>query len=217
MGKPLRVAVVSRHQLTRAGLTQLIEVDPQRARVVDRASADGHLGHHDVAVYDLAGLIATDENDLRHLIASNTAVVALQPDARTDVAEGALAMGVADVVQMNVTSDELLTRLERAVDGRRVTPEQAREQARETARAAAGLTEREIAVLELVGAGLSNQQIAEHLFVSLNTVKTYIRSAYKRIGAARRSQAVIWVVQQGLAGHPPATRSGPPESAVPSD
>ena len=40
MSKPLRVAVISRHELTRAGLTQLIQFDPDRAVVVGTGTAD---------------------------------------------------------------------------------------------------------------------------------------------------------------------------------
>lgn len=56
--------------------------------------------------------------------------------------------------------------------------------------------------MELVASGLSNQQIAAELFVSINTVKSYIRSAYERIGAQTRSQAVLWAVRHGVG--PPA-------------
>ena len=55
-----------------------------------------------------------------------------------------------------------------------------------------------MAVLELIAAGLSNHQIAATLYVSINTVKTYVRTAYRRIGVKSRSQAVIWAVRQGL-------------------
>ena len=61
-----------------------------------------------------------------------------------------------------------------------------------------GLTPRELEVLSLIGAGLTNQEIADRLYISLNTVKTYIRWAYQRIGTTRRSQAVIWVARHGL-------------------
>ena len=53
-------------------------------------------------------------------------------------------------------------------------------------------------MLELIAAGLSNEQIAAELFVSINTVKTYVRTAYRRIGADSRSQAVIWAMRHGL-------------------
>ncbi|MDX6374949.1 MAG: hypothetical protein QOD98_3937 [Nocardioidaceae bacterium] len=214
MSTPLRVAVISRHELTRAGLTQLIEFDPDRAVVVGTDSAAG-LADHDVAVYDLAGREATEDNDLRHLIASNTAVVALQTEFRPDVSERALAMGVADVVSMKVTGEVLLERLEHAAAGRRVAPGAVRGQSRHAARLATGLTEREVEVLELIAAGLSNEQVAATLYVSINTVKTYVRTAYRRIGAKTRSQAVIWALSQGLGPQtePPPVPAAPRISA----
>jgi two-component system, NarL family, response regulator LiaR len=62
---------------------------------------------------------------------------------------------------------------------------------------AAGLTERETQVLDWIAQGLSNREIAERAFVSINSVKTYIRSAYRKIGAKSRSQAVAWAVRRG--------------------
>jgi DNA-binding CsgD family transcriptional regulator len=41
-------------------------------------------------------------------------------------------------------------------------------------------------------------EIAERCFLSVNSVKTYIRSAYRKIGVNNRSQAVLWFVQHGL-------------------
>jgi NarL family two-component system response regulator LiaR len=197
MSKPLRVAVISRHELTRAGLTQLIQFDPDRAIVVGAGTAAVR-ADHDIAVYDLADREATEDRELRRLIASETAVVALLAEFRADVAECVLAMGVADVVSMGVTAKALLERLERAAEGRRIAPAAVRRHARDAARLATGLTEREVAVLELIAAGLSNHQIAAELYVSINTVKSYVRTAYRRIGVTSRSQAVIWAMRQGL-------------------
>ena len=197
MSKPLRVAVISRHELTRAGLTHLIEFDPDRAVVVWAGTAEGP-AEHDIAVYDLAGREATEDIELRRLIASEPPVVALQAEFRAEVSERVLAMGVADVVSMDVTASALLERVEHAAAGRRIAPAAVRRHCRDAARLAAGLTEREVAVLELIAAGLSNHQIAATLYVSINTVKTYVRTAYRRIGAKSRSQAVIWAIRHGL-------------------
>jgi DNA-binding CsgD family transcriptional regulator len=49
-------------------------------------------------------------------------------------------------------------------------------------------------VLQLIAAGCSNEEIADELIVSINTVKTYVRTAYRKIGARRRSQAIVWVM-----------------------
>lgn len=197
MSKPLRVAVISRYELTRAGLTYLIEFDPDRAVVVGTGEAGG-LVDHDVAVYDLAGSEFTDDNELRRLVGGMTAVVALQAEFRADVSERVLAMGVADVVPREVTAQGLLETVEHAAAGRRVAPTAVRAHSRDAARFTTGLTDREVAILELIAAGLSNDQIAAKLYVSINTVKTHVRAAYKRIGARSRSQAVIWAMRHGL-------------------
>jgi NarL family two-component system response regulator LiaR len=53
-------------------------------------------------------------------------------------------------------------------------------------------------VLALVCSGLSNAEIAERLHLSPNSVKSYIRSAYRRIEATTRSQAVVWGIEHGF-------------------
>ena len=63
----------------------------------------------------------------------------------------------------------------------------------------AGLTAREAEVLALITQGLSNQEIAERSYLSINSVKTYIRTAYRKVGVTRRAQAVVWGMQHGLA------------------
>ena len=53
-------------------------------------------------------------------------------------------------------------------------------------------------MLCLIAQGLSNQEIADRAFLSINSVKTYIRSAYRKIGVERRTQAVLWATRNGL-------------------
>lgn len=60
--------------------------------------------------------------------------------------------------------------------------------------AVAALSAREREVLLLVASGCSNLEIATALYVSPNTVKTYLRTAYRKVGVSRRSQAVLWAV-----------------------
>jgi NarL family two-component system response regulator LiaR len=56
--------------------------------------------------------------------------------------------------------------------------------------AALGVTPRELEILELIAAGLSNREIAERIFVSENTVKTHLSRLFDKLGAKRRTQAV---------------------------
>lgn len=71
------------------------------------------------------------------------------------------------------------------------------------------LSPRETEVMALICQGLSNQQIAAHAFLSMNTVKTYIRSAYRKIEVTTRSQAVLWGLTHGL--NPTSSRGTIPE------
>ncbi len=52
------------------------------------------------------------------------------------------------------------------------------------------LTPRELEILEQVSAGLSNQEVADRLFVSVSTVKTHLQSIYAKLEVKRRTQAV---------------------------
>jgi two-component system, NarL family, response regulator LiaR len=53
-----------------------------------------------------------------------------------------------------------------------------------------GISKREYEVLELVAAGLSNQEIAEKLFVSVSTVKTHVSNVLAKLDASRRTEAI---------------------------
>jgi NarL family two-component system response regulator LiaR len=61
-----------------------------------------------------------------------------------------------------------------------------------------GLTAREAEIIALITQGLSNQEIAERSYLSINSVKTYIRTAYRKIGVERRAQAVLWGIKHGF-------------------
>lgn len=63
---------------------------------------------------------------------------------------------------------------------------------------ATGLSRRETQVLELIAVGRNNQEISDHLFLGVNTIKTYVRSAYDKIGVNSRTQAVIWAIDHGM-------------------
>jgi DNA-binding CsgD family transcriptional regulator len=58
-----------------------------------------------------------------------------------------------------------------------------------------GLSPREREVLRLIADGLTNEQIADHIFLSINTVKTYVRTAYRKVGVTSRAQAVRWMLR----------------------
>jgi DNA-binding CsgD family transcriptional regulator len=54
-----------------------------------------------------------------------------------------------------------------------------------------GISKRELEVLQLMEQGLSNQEIADALFVSLNTVKTHTSKVFEKLSVNRRTQAIV--------------------------
>ena len=65
-------------------------------------------------------------------------------------------------------------------------------------KALAPLTDQERRILELIGEGLTNRQIAERMFLAEKTVKNYVSSLLGKLGMERRTQAAVFAVK-----HPP--------------
>jgi DNA-binding CsgD family transcriptional regulator len=61
------------------------------------------------------------------------------------------------------------------------------------------LTEREVAVLQLIAAGKTNREISEHLCISLRTVATHVTHIFNKIVAANRAEAAAYAIRHGLA------------------
>ncbi|MET0695612.1 MAG: helix-turn-helix transcriptional regulator, partial [Propionibacteriaceae bacterium] len=61
-----------------------------------------------------------------------------------------------------------------------------------------GLTDRESEILALITQGKSNAEVAALTYLSPNTVKSYIRSVYRKINVGSRTQAVLWGVDHGF-------------------
>ncbi|MBD2701322.1 DNA-binding response regulator [Spirosoma sp. BT702] len=61
-----------------------------------------------------------------------------------------------------------------------------------------GISKREYEVLELMAKGLSNQEIADTLFVSLNTIKTHSSNLFLKLDSKRRTQAIQRAKEIGL-------------------
>ena len=124
---------------------------------------------------------------------------------RPEVVRAAVQHGASGYACKNWTSRQLVSALEQVVGGFRVgagatVPPASRVTSTLAADdvAEAGLSPREVELLRLVAQGLSNQDIAEVMSVSVNSVKSYIRSAYRKIGVTRRTQAVLWTLAHDL-------------------
>jgi DNA-binding NarL/FixJ family response regulator len=193
---PLLVAVVSPQAVVRHGLADLLAQHPGRVVVVP--FPDGV--DPDVVLYDVVDLADDDSTELRELLSSTTAkVLAMSRDLRPDLAARALAAGADGFFSIGVSETELVEAVEAAV---RTDPagrgDGSPQEGELRLGAEVGLTAREVEVLTLIAQGRTNRDIAEELYLSPNSIKTYVRTAYRKIGATSRSQAVGWAIRNGF-------------------
>jgi len=62
------------------------------------------------------------------------------------------------------------------------------------------LSERELEIIRLVGQGKSNKEIAQILFISVNTVKVHLANIFKKIKVSSRTEATIYAIEHGIGG-----------------
>lgn len=197
---PVRLAVIGANEIVTKGIAALVAEFPDRVHLVPYPCApDGD--EPDVVLYDANALHAGDGHDLDMVIKeASAAVVVLAREARPDLTSRALNRGADGSVSLEAGADQLLHVLEAAAAGDLEDDAGPAPLAPSAMRAltGAGLSPREAEMLDYITQGLPNVEIAERCFLSVNSVKTYIRSAYRKIGVNNRSQAVLWFVQHGL-------------------
>jgi DNA-binding NarL/FixJ family response regulator len=87
--------------------------------------------------------------------------------------------------------------------------EQARSQANSIRTYPGGLTPREVEVLRLIAAGKSNRDIADTIFISLNTVANHVRNILAKLEVTNRTEAAAYAIRHDLASFsPPPSNSG---------
>lgn len=191
---PVNLAIISRQEVVARGLTAMLADYPKRVLVVALPSKFDVDGGVDVVLYDTLQLHRSDGADLRNLLEhGHVRVLVFARDMRPDLRARAIAMGAKQWISMSTRSKELVEAVELVAAGKDV-PEQDPMPA-----GGVGLSAREEEVVSLIAHGLSNQQIAERLVLSSNTLKSHIRSAYAKMGVTSRAQAVSWALQHGFA------------------
>src|SRR5947209_10424616 len=109
--------------------------------------------------------------------------------ARTHLTEAAFAQALADGRAMTPVQ---------ALAAYKALPVQSAFQVKRSPAYPAGLTAREVEVLRLVAAGLTDAQVAEHLVISLRTVSTHLTSIYNKLGISSRAAATRFAVESRL-------------------
>ena len=164
-------------------------------------TTEGRFGEQpDIVFYDVIGLHGGDGADLDRWVSNTDAVViALTHELRPDLGLAALDRGADAAVSMSASVRDFLEVVDAALSGR-LDSSAAVRAAHEGARLGSevGLTHREADILGRIVRGLSNRAIADECGLSINSVKSYIRSAYRKMDVVSRTQAVVWGVQHGF-------------------
>ncbi|MGW1076384.1 response regulator [Streptomyces sp. NPDC002537] len=214
---PIRVLIVDDQSLIRSGLRSVLEADEGIevvAEAADGAEAVSATREHrpDVVIMDLRmPHIGGVEATLQLMRLEDVPrVLALTTFNTDDLVIEALKAGAAGFLLKDLRSEELIAAVRTvAAGGTVLSPEimtklVGRAQARMPVGSSglrekiSSLTDSEREVLALIGAGYTNQKIAETLHLSLASVKTYASRMLARLGLDNRTQAAILAYEAGL-------------------
>jgi DNA-binding NarL/FixJ family response regulator len=214
--RTITLLIVDDHPVVRNGLRGMF-LDAPGFEVLGEA-ADGVEGVRlalsldpDVVLMDLRmprcdGVTATRRVRAEH---PRTQVVVLTTFAEDAEMLAALRAGARGYLTKDADADEVVRALRRVVSGQAdLAPQVQRRLLEMLPRHEPGpppdsLTDRELQVLRLIAAGLSNTEIAGRLHVSDATVKTHVNHIFAKTGARDRAQAVHYAYQHGLVAERP--------------
>ena len=208
------VFVVADHELIRLGLVHLVAATDDlrvvgEARTVAEAVARGRRLDVDVAVLDLQLPDGSGLDVCRALRAERPGVACLVLTSFDDdeALVAAISAGAAGYVLKSARGPDLLEAVRTAATGRSLLdPAAARRVAQRWARARRPddrldrLTGQERAILELLGEGLTNRQIAARMFLAEKTVKNYVSSLLGKLGVSSRTQAALLIADVHVHG-----------------
>ncbi len=202
--RPLRLALINDYELVVAGLASLLHPFSHRVEVVEIDLQRLPTSPVDIAVYDTFAAPNGRCSKIVDLLADERVgtVVVYSFNEDSTAVNDTLSLGAAGYISKAVPIDQFVDALERIHIGeRRLTllssPTEPNRMAAWPGQDA-GLTARESEVLALITQGYSNDEITRLCYLSINTVKTYVRSTYRKAGVRTRAQAVAWAMHNGF-------------------
>jgi DNA-binding NarL/FixJ family response regulator len=213
---PVRIVLVDDHEMVIEGLKAMLAAFSDRVTVVGQAvgaararrlvdELDPDIVLSDVRMQGSSGLDLCQT--LRERCPGRKVVMLSVYDDEQYLFQ-ALRVGAAGYLLKSISSDELVRQLEFVHGGATaIDPGMAARAADTAARmqrdefwpgARQGLTQRESEILSLVVNGLSNRGIAGKLVIGDETVKTHLRSIYRKLGVSDRTGAVATALREGI-------------------
>jgi two-component system, NarL family, response regulator LiaR len=222
---PIRVTLANDFQIIVAGLAALLGPFRGQIEIIDWVVVDEKAPSRsvDVLLFDTYGRYALGLSDVEALVDDPLIhhVLIYSWETSPQLIDRALAMGVSGFASKSLDPADLVGVIERVARGERVVAVRmpgnpvrtlsdwpGREQ---------GLTARESEILALVIQGLRNEDIADALFLGVNTVKTHLKSLYRKLGARNRADVVaIALSHDAFANRTtrPRTRAGGTERSI---
>ena len=213
MMETIRILVADDHPIVREGLRALIGTEPRMvivAEAIDGAEAvqKALLLQPDVILMDLVmprkdGITAIGEIKQGY---PEARILVLTSFAEDEKILPAVKAGAVGYLLKDSSPSGLLEAIREVYDGEApLHPAVARRLNRELNRPAPApqteqsLTTRELEIINLVGRGLSNQEIADRLVLSERTVRTHVSSILSKLHLASRTQAALYAVRKGIA------------------
>jgi DNA-binding NarL/FixJ family response regulator len=209
---PIRLALSHECDLVRHGLAGLLAPYADRVVLTRTPSSDEPPPAVDVSLHDSLAHPPASLDALDELVAASGAanVVTFTWNCHPGLARQVIDRGASGCLAKDLPAARLVAAVEAVHSGRTVidtgklTP---------LPHPADTLTPREAEVIALITRGLENSEVAAATFLSINSVKSHIRSAYRKMGVTSRSQAVLWGVRHGY-GAPDLWRDHEPAPAL---
>ncbi|MGT2462898.1 response regulator transcription factor [Sinomonas atrocyanea] len=204
----MRVALVDDYEVVVQGVAAMLRSYRNRVEVVEFDLNRDPGEAVDITLYETFANSPGDGEDVRRLAAAPSAgkVVVYSWNTDADLVAAALSNGASAYLSKGLSAGRLVEALEalEAIHRGGQPPPAAGGNVTATVVGGdwpgreEGLTQREAEVLALITQGLDNAAIAEQTRLSINSVKTYISSCYRRIGASNRTRAILWGIEHGF-------------------
>ncbi|MEJ6550651.1 response regulator transcription factor [Corynebacterium sp. USCH3] len=210
---PLRIRLLNDYEVVVAGLRGMLAPYPERIRIVETDVGTTGECTVDLTLYDTFGLTQADGDEIDEVLADPDAgrVVVYSWNMQADLIQAALDKGCRGYLDKSMGAGVLVACLE-AIGAGDVLVSDTAEIVERGGGAAAdpalargtwpgqaeGLTAREAEIVALITRGLTNAEIATRSYITINSLKSCIRSAYRKMGVERRSQAVRWGMEHGM-------------------
>jgi NarL family two-component system response regulator LiaR len=206
---PIRVITVDDHQVVRGGIKYaLLGYDDVELVGEAHSGADAVRlcleAQPDVVLMDLmmGGMDGVETTRVIREQCPGVQILILSSFYDEDLVPRAMQAGAIGYLLKGVSNEELVEAIRAAHAGRSVLAKEAMvalvQAAAPSQKLGDDLSEREREVLALLARGLSNKEIAERLFLSVATVKYYVRLLLSKLGAGSRAEAVALAWQHNL-------------------